>query len=95
MALTKTDITDMISQSARMTGKEAKAVVDSVFDLIKDELTKGNPVKISGFGKWNVKSKHARIGRNPQTGEELEIAARNVLTFKSSNVMREAVNYKK
>ena len=95
MALTKTDITDMISQSAGMSRKEAKAVVNSVFDLIKDELTKGNPVKISGFGKWNVKSKHARIGRNPQTGETLQIEARNVLTFKSSNVMREAVNDKK
>jgi integration host factor subunit alpha len=53
---------------------------------------KGNDVKISGFGKWTVKAKKKRKGRNPQTGEALTIDARRVVTFKSSNVLKDAVN---
>jgi len=60
--------------------------------VIKDYLDKGNDVMISGFGKWTVKAKKARKGRNPQTGADLTIAARRVVTFKPSNVLRKAVN---
>jgi integration host factor subunit alpha len=66
--------------------------LESVFEIIKDELDKGKAVKISGFGKWTVKSKKKRNGRNPQTGEALTIDARKVITFKPSNVLKNAVN---
>jgi integration host factor subunit alpha len=65
---------------------------DSLFDIIKDDLDKWNPVMISGFGKWTVKAKKARKGRNPKTGKEMTIDARRVVTFKPSNVLRDAVN---
>lgn len=66
--------------------------VDSVFEIIKDELGKGKAVKISGFGKWTVKAKKKRKGRNPQTGEALTIDARKVVTFKPSQVLKATIN---
>ena len=72
--------------------KDCVSIVESVFDIIKDDLGKGKDVMISGFGKWTVKAKKKRKGRNPQTGEDLTIDARRVVTFKSSNVLRDAIN---
>jgi integration host factor subunit alpha len=66
--------------------------VDSVFDIMKDCLARGEKIKISGFGNFVVKEKKARRGRNPQTGQEIEISARRVLTFKSSQVLRKALS---
>ena len=72
--------------------KDSVTAVESVFDIIKDELGKGNDVMISGFGKWTVKSKKEQKGRNPQTGKDMTIDARKVVTFKPSTVLRDAVN---
>ena len=66
---------------------------DKYFLLTYDELEKGNPVKIPGFGKWTVKSKRERKGRNPQTGDRMTIDARKVVTFKLSVVLRDELNY--
>lgn len=60
----------------------------SLFEIIKDDLGKGNDVMISGFGKWSVKAKKKRTGRNPQTGEAMTISARRVISFKSSQVLK-------
>lgn len=68
------------------------SIVESFFDIIKSELEKGNPVMVSGFGKWTVKAKKERKGRNPKTGKEIRIDARKVVTFKPSAVLRNAVN---
>jgi integration host factor subunit alpha len=62
-----------------------------VFDIIKETLEKGEKIKISGFGNFVVREKRSRVGRNPQTGEEIEISARRVLTFKPSQVLRGAL----
>jgi integration host factor subunit alpha len=59
---------------------------------MKDELIQGNPVKISGFGKWTIMSKHARKGRNPKTGKSITIDARKVVSFKVSNVLRKTLS---
>lgn len=59
---------------------------------MKDDLDKWNTVMVSGFGKWMVKAKKARKGRNPKTGKEMTIDARRVVTFKPSNLLRDAVN---
>ena len=92
MSLTKIDITESIREKFGLPKKDCVRIVESLFDIIKDDLDKWNPVMISGFGKWTVKSKKKRKGRNPQTGADLTIAARRVVTFKPSNVLRDAVN---
>ncbi len=92
MALTKAEIVDAIYERLGLSKKEAVDFVESVFELLKDQLVQGNKVKISGFGNFTVKTKKPRKGRNPQTGEVLEIAGRRVLTFKPSQVLRAEVN---
>lgn len=92
MSLTKIEITNAIYEKLGIPKKDCSNIVESLFDILKDELVKGNDVLISGFGKWSIRSKKARKGRNPQTGATLRIDARRVITFKSSNVLRDAVN---
>ena len=92
MSLTKIDIIESVYEHLGIPKKDCARIVESLFDIIKDELDKWNDVKISGFGKWTVKAKKARKGRNPQTGEELTIDARRVVTFRPSTVLRDAVN---
>jgi integration host factor subunit alpha len=92
MALTKMEIVNMLHDHIGITKTECVNLVESVFEIIKDELGKGNPVKISGLGKWTVKSKKARRGRNPQTGKSITIAARKVVMFKTSPVLRDVLN---
>ena len=88
MSLTKIDIIDSIYENLGIPKKECVSIVESVFEIIKDDLDKGNDVMISGFGKWSVKAKRERKGRNPQTGAALMIDARRVVTFKPSSVLR-------
>jgi integration host factor subunit alpha len=92
MALRKKELTDLLYEKLEFTKKECAPIVESFFDIIRDELGKGNPVNISGFGKWVVKAKRERRGRNPKTGEEMTIDARKVVTFKPSGKLRDAVN---
>jgi integration host factor subunit alpha len=92
MALTKIEITNMLCEHADIPKMECVKIVESFFDIIKSELEKGNPVMVSGFGKWSVKSKKERRGRNPKTGEDVIINARKVVTFKPSPVLRDELN---
>jgi integration host factor subunit alpha len=88
MALTKNEMVQQVQDKTGLTKKESMAGIDGLFKIIKDELSHGRPVKISGFGKWTVLKKKARNGRNPQTGKAMTITARKVVTFKPSNVLR-------
>ena len=88
MSQTKINIVTSIYEELGIPKKDCVSIVESLFDIIKDELIKGNDVMISGFGKWTVKAKKKRKGRNPQTGKDLTIAARKVVTFKPSVVLR-------
>jgi integration host factor subunit alpha len=92
MSLKKIDLVSSIYDQLGISRKECVDVAESIFDIIKDDLDRGNSVNISGFGKWTVRSKKKRRGRNPQTGEEIMIDARRVITFKPSAVLRDAVN---
>lgn len=92
MTLTKADLVEKVFDRVGLTKREATDVVELVFDSIKDELTKADKVKISGFGNFVVRRKKARVGRNPQTGEEMMITARSVLTFKPSQVLKAMLN---
>lgn len=91
MSLTKADIVERVYKEAGFSKKEASDLVDLVFQVIKDTLSKGEKVKISGFGNFSIRDKATRTGRNPQTGEAMEISARRVLTFKPSQVLKEDV----
>jgi len=92
MALTKVDLVEKMITELNITRSEAFKFVDLIFETIKEKLEEGTHVKISGFGNWLVKSKHARMGRNPQTGTSMEISARKVVTFKPSQVLRDLIN---
>jgi integration host factor subunit alpha len=92
MKMTKIKIINMICEHIDMPKTECFRIIESVLEIIKSELEKGNDVKISGFGKWAVNSKKARKGRNPQTGQELTIAARKVVTFKASPALKDELN---
>lgn len=92
MALTKAEIIESIYQKIGFSKKESADIVELVFDLIKDTLEQGEKIKISGFGNFVVRSKTSRVGRNPQTGEEITISARKVLTFRPSQVLKSRLN---
>ena len=92
MTLTKADLAKKIADDCGFMRGEASEIVEKVLDLIKETLISGDEVMISGFGKWKVNSKHARRGRNPQTGEEMMLDSRKVVTWKYSPVLKEAVN---
>jgi integration host factor subunit alpha len=92
MAMTKADIVEALYEKIGFSKKEAADLVELVFDTIKATLSQGSKIKISGFGNFVVREKRARVGRNPQTGETIEISARRVLTFRPSQVLRAEVN---
>jgi integration host factor subunit alpha len=92
-AMTKIDLVEQVyAKVGSFSKKDAAEIVELVFDTIKQTLEKGEKIKISGFGNFVVRQKKARIGRNPQTGEEIEISARRVLTFKPSQVLKSLLN---
>ena len=90
--MTKADIVEKIYLMTYLSKKESAEVVESLFDIVKSTLEEGEKIKIAGFGNFEVQQKAARRGRNPQTGEELEITPRRVLTFKPSKVLRRSIN---
>jgi integration host factor subunit alpha len=92
MTLTKVDIAKKIADDCGFMKGEAAEILEKLLDLIKRRLIAGEDVMVSGFGKWTVKSKHARRGRNPQTGDELILNARRVVTWKYSPVLKKSVN---
>jgi len=92
MVLTKKEIVEIVYMKLDISKKEATALVESFFKIVKDELSNGNEVMISGFGKWMVKAKRERKGRNPQTGKDLTIKARKVVTFKSAEKLKSEIN---
>src|SRR3954469_17052879 len=92
VAMTKADIVDALYEKVGFSKKEAADLVELVFDTIKQTLSQGQKIKISGFGNFVVREKRSRIGRNPQTGQSIEISARRVLTFRPSQVLRAEVN---
>lgn len=90
--LTKDVLVEMIRDKVGYPVKEAKEILEITLEDIKLKLEQGEDVKISGFGKWNVKEKRSRPGRNPHTGEKIQISSRKVVTFHPSDKMRDAVN---
>ena len=92
MTMTKAEMVKIICEKMGFALKESTEMVDHVFDILKETLESGEKVKISGFGNFNIRAKRPRKGRNPQTGEEMVITGRKVVTFRPSAVVRKALN---
>ncbi len=90
--MTKADIVEVVRERIGSGIKESIDVVEHVFGILKETLEAGEKVKISGFGNFIVRQKGARRGRNPQTGKEIVISGRRIVSFKPSNVLRQALN---
>ena len=93
--LSKAHIVDAVAESNGYTRKKSIETVETVLELIKRSLESGEDVLISGFGKFSVKQKAKRKGRNPTTGEDILLKRRRVVTFKSSGLLRAKLNRKK
>ena len=90
--VTKADIVEKVYQKIGFSKKEASELVEMCFHQLKNTLCDGKKVKISGFGNFIVRDKKSRIGRNPQTGDQITISARRVLTFRPSQVLKAVLN---
>jgi integration host factor subunit alpha len=94
MTLTKDHLVSSIANHLGISKFQSSHIVESVLETLKTSLSNGGDVLISGFGKFIVRKKAARRGRNPQTGEDLTLEPRRVITFKCSPVMRDRINGK-
>jgi len=91
--MTKQEIVTTVYEKLGFSKRESSDLVEQFFKIVKQSLAQGENVKISGLGNFVVKEKQARRGRNPQTGEVIEIAPRKVLNFKLSQVLKDEINY--
>ena len=90
--MTKAEIVEKIYEKVGFSRRESAEIVETALEIMKEALAEGEKIKISGFGHFNVRRKHERIGRNPHTGEGIKITARRVITFKASQILKNAVN---
>ena len=90
--MTKMDLVNSIYSKVGFSKKDSLEVVESVREIMKSRLVEGEKIKISGFGNFVVRTKKPRRGRNPQTGDQITIEGRRILTFKPSNVLRRLLN---
>ena len=88
-ALTKSELAAMLFEQIGLNKREAKDFIDAFFDQITNQLVEGQDVKISGFGNFEVRTKVARPGRNPRTGETVTIPSRRIVTFRASGALKE------
>ena len=91
MALTKAALADSLYQELGLSKREAKEIVESFFEELRAALEAGESVKVSGFGKFDLRDKRQRPGRNPKTGVEIPISARRVVTFRPGQKLRARV----
>ncbi len=95
MTMTKAGIINSVYERTGVTKKEATDYVEAVLETMKEALESGNDIKVSGFGKFEVRAKGERIGRNPRTNVEIVIPERSVLRFKVSQVLKDKLNGKR
>jgi len=90
-ALTKADLSEHLNDVVGLNKREAKEMVEILFDELSDSLIAGDPVRLSGFGNFELRDKNERPGRNPKTGEEVPVSARRVVTFRAGHKLRAQV----
>ena len=88
MTLTKAELADLMFEKVGLNKREAKEFVDLFFEELRERLETGEPIKLSGFGNFELRDKSQRPGRNPKTGEEIPISARRVVTFRPGQKLR-------
>lgn len=89
--MNKTDLINAVAEKTELSKKDATKAVEAVFETVMDSLSRGEKVQLIGFGNFEVRDRAARKGRNPQTGEEIEIPASKVPAFKPGKALKEAV----
>ncbi|MEK5039264.1 MULTISPECIES: HU family DNA-binding protein [Sporosarcina] len=89
--MNKTELINSVAEAAGLTKKDATKAVEAVFETIQSTLAKGEKVQLIGFGNFEVRERAARKGRNPQSGEEIDIAASKVPAFKAGKALKDAV----
>ncbi len=92
-ALTKADLAEHLFNTLGLNKREAKELVECFFEKIRTALEKGESVKLSGFGNFNLRDKNERPGRNPKTGEEIPISPRRVVTFRAGHKLKSRVEH--
>lgn len=91
--MTKADLVEIVYEKVGgLSKKESQDIVETIFDTMKDILKSGEKIKISGFGNFILRDKRPRKGRNPQTGDDIQITARRVLTFRPSQILKAHIN---
>ena len=90
-ALTKADLSEHLNDVVGLNKREAKEMVEILFDELSDSLIAGDSVRLSGFGNFELRDKNERPGRNPKTGEEVPVSARRVVTFRAGQKLRAQV----
>ena len=90
--MTKAELAEKIYEKAGLGRRESLELIETMLEIMKESLAQGEKIKISSFGHFAVRPKRERVGRNPHTGEQLKITARRVLTFKASQILKQAVN---
>jgi integration host factor subunit alpha len=90
--MTKVDIAKQVQEVVGSSQQEAERLLEQILELLKSTLQAGNDITVAGFGRFRVRSKNARVGRNPRTREEITIPARRVVTFQASPLLKEYVN---
>ncbi len=90
--LTKSDMIEHLMQQLSLTRQDSRCLVENFFDELSDNLIEGKEVKLSGFGNFELKDKNSRPGRNPKTGEPVDVSARRVVTFKTGQKFRQKVD---
>ena len=90
--MTKAEIARIVHERVGLSKKESAQIVESVLDVVRGSLVSGEDVKLSGFGHFTVRQKHARRGRNPKTGGDITIAPRSVVSFRASQLLKTKLN---
>src|SRR5579864_4139132 len=90
--MTKADLIEEVSRVVEMTRKESEVIVEAIFDSIVRSLRNGDKIEIRGFGSFRTRQRQARVGRNPKTGERVEVPAKKIPYFKPSKELKDVVN---
>lgn len=89
--MNKAELVSSVADRAEVTKKDAEKVITAVFDVVEEAMAKGEKVQLVGFGTFEVRDRAARTGRNPQTGEEIQIAATRVPAFRAGKALRDSI----
>ena len=90
--LTKAELVDEVARAVQLTKKQAEAIVNIVFDSIVDSLRSGEKIELRGFGSFRLRSRKSRTGRNPKTGEKVEVPSKKIPYFKPGKELKELIN---